>query len=358
MNEERIIDIRDIETSRFQARQAGDVSDLASSIRNNGLFNPIHVWEIESGMELLCGERRLEAYRLLNEKEVRAVVHMGINETEAAAIHWSDNADRKKVGPYEEARTVGNILGWNDGDKKNLVDRKTFLKLSGLRDSQVGRMRRLARLVPEIGSAVDAGTLTKTEGIEISRVPDIDGQTKVFCEYLSLISAEDPSEPQHNMQLLKKLVAKRLPSKDVDNVVDGTKEQANGDENGQTVRHLSDEIGVGAESSPSSSESSSSDTQASIAAIPDDTDEGQEAPKQSRGSVVIEYGECHDNIRMVRSKRELIVTIKVPRHDNNKPTQDIKQAFEMPGDERSAFHLMLSYIDAAAKMAEEKLHDD
>jgi len=191
MAKEQRVPTGNIATSRFQGRRTlGDVSALAESIKSSGLINPIHVWDTGSGLELLCGQRRLGAHLANGETEIRAYVHSDISDTEAAVLHWTDNAERKELGYYEQAMTVGLVLGW-DGTKAT-VDRTPFLEQAGLSSPRAKRLRQLWRLVPEVGEFVDSGALTQTEGIEVSRLQQAE-QLLMAEEYLIVIAGGGPA---------------------------------------------------------------------------------------------------------------------------------------------------------------------
>jgi len=344
MVEERNIPVADIKSSRFQGRRPRDVAGLAASIRASGLINPVHVWDSPDGLELLCGQRRLEAHKLLEESEIYAKVHADIGITEAASIHWSDNAEREGLGYYEQSLTAGHILGWDGGEAQ--VDRKAFLKASGLSASHVKRLRRLYRLLPEVGELVDSRALTQTEGLEVSRLPQGD-QLQIAREYLSLISAENPESPSRDIAALKGMVADKLPK----------------EEGGATPKVLADEIGADAPSAPRESAEKGGDQPGESPApagdpgadLPDDDEPEKPAKGKRPGTETVEYGECHDRIRLVMNPKEWIVTIKVLREgEDTKPTQDIKAAFDKSEDDRGGLHLMLAYVDTAGKMAQEK----
>ena len=343
MVDERSVAVAKVGPSRFQGRGssgASDVLGLAKSIKTNGLINPIHVWETEAGLELVCGARRLEAHRLLDRAEILAKVHSGIGATEAALLHWSDNLEREDLGYYEQAVTAGRILGWADGAAA--VDRKAFLEMTGLSSARLKRLQQLHRLSPEVGAHVDSGALTQTEGIEVSRLPQGD-QGDLAKEYLARISAEDPESPSRDLVFLKEAVAARLPQK--------PKAEA-----GTGMRVLADEVGAGGQA-PSGGSAARPDAPpeggGGAERMPDD-DAPPGAPQEKKrpGTETVEYGECHDRIRLVMTPKDWIVTAKIPRGSgDSQPTQDIKRAFEKSGDDRSGLHLMLAYVDAAGKMA-------
>jgi len=349
MVDERSVAVAKIGPSRFQGRgsSGSDIPDLAKSIKTNGLINPIHVWETEAGLELVCGARRLEAHRLLGRAEILAKVHSGIGTTEAASLHWSDNLEREDLGYYEQAVTAGRILGWADGAAT--VDRKAFLGMTGLSSARLKRLQQLHRLSPEVGAHVDSGALTQTEGIEISRLPQ-DDQIALAKEYLARIGAENPETPSRDLAFLKETVAARLPQKPKAEAETG-------------MRVLADEIGAGGQAG--SGESAGRQPPEPDAAAPpegngggmpdDDAPSDAQREKKRPGTETVEYGECHDRIRLVMTPKDWIVTVKIPRDSSDsRPTQDINRAFQKSDDDRGGLHLLLAYVDAAGKMAREK----
>ncbi len=342
MVKEQQIPIADIATSRFQGRRVGDISTLAESIRKNGLINPIHVWDTGAGLELLCGQRRLGAHEANGETDIRAYVYSDISNTKAAVLHWTDN-ERKNLGYYEQAMTVGLALGWDGSD--TFVDRKAFLGQIGLSSPRAKRLHQLWRLVPEVGEFVDSGAMTQTEGIEISRLEQAE-QLPMAEEYLIIINTGGGS-PSRDMEFLKKAVAGKLPEKPGEQPSTPTETTASA----SASESVSPEP---AEREPTDSDDAAMD--AEVANLPDDDQgEPERAKGKKAGTETVEYGECHDRMRLVMSPKDWIITVKVPRGSGeSRPTQDINQAFGDKDGGRSGLHLMLSYVDMAAKMAREK----
>jgi len=341
----RTVSIASVRTDRFQDAVRGDAKSLAASIEATGLLNPIQLWETDSGLELLCGRRRLEAHRLLGRTEIPAHIHVGISAAAAAAIYWSDNDQREPLGYYMQAVTAGSILGWDGADAK--ADKQEFLRLSGLTQPRLKRLKQLYRLLPEVGALVDSEALTQREGIEIGRLPQ-DDQGAVANEYVARISAEDRDAYKRDMPGLREMVARKLPNKGGESTAPRVLAGEMGIESdGRDKSSRTRESGTGREAPPSQETDSIPD---------DDGDAPLSASKGGKraGAETVEYGECHDRMRLVMTQKNWIVTIKVPRDGDNRPTQDIKREFEKPGDERGAFHLLLHYIDMAAKMAVEK----
>lgn len=101
------VDINKIQVDKFQPRKNFDeesISELADSIKTVGLINPIIVKEKGEFFEIISGERRFRACKLLKLKEVPVLVreYDDIKKLEVALI---ENIQREDLNPIEEAIT-------------------------------------------------------------------------------------------------------------------------------------------------------------------------------------------------------------------------------------------------------------
>ena len=85
------------------------IVELSESIEANGLQQPIVVRPIDEGYEIIAGQRRFMACRLLGRKSVEAIVRTGIDDRTAYELAIVENAPRthgmrKKVFPYPSGR--------------------------------------------------------------------------------------------------------------------------------------------------------------------------------------------------------------------------------------------------------------
>lgn len=87
---------------------AESVQQLAQSIKDIGLINPVTVKKIEHGWEVVAGHRRLTAVRHLGHKEVRCCIIAG-NTLEAETIKAAENIQRKQLDVVEEAIMVADM---------------------------------------------------------------------------------------------------------------------------------------------------------------------------------------------------------------------------------------------------------
>lgn len=86
-----------------------DLSELAASIRCNGLIQPIVVRRIDMGYELIAGERRLRAARLCGMQEIPCIV-VETTERGSAIMALVENMQRKDLNFFEEAEAIAAMI--------------------------------------------------------------------------------------------------------------------------------------------------------------------------------------------------------------------------------------------------------
>jgi len=85
------------------------LQELADSIREHGLLQPILVKETSDGYEIIAGERRWRAAQMAGLSKITAVIKE-ITESEAAEISLIENLQRDDLTVIEEARAYKHIL--------------------------------------------------------------------------------------------------------------------------------------------------------------------------------------------------------------------------------------------------------
>lgn len=106
-DEERVIKaaVSDITTSPFQPRRhfnEKQIAELADSIRERGLVQPLVVRRVDGKYELIAGERRLRALKKLGMRTAKVVVHNATDQ-EVAELTLIENLQREDLTPLEEA---------------------------------------------------------------------------------------------------------------------------------------------------------------------------------------------------------------------------------------------------------------
>ena len=106
------LNINDIMPNRFQPREIFDeqaLNELALSIKEHGVIQPIIVRKIGDKYEIIAGERRYRASKLAGKTTIPALVR-DIDDKETAKIALLENLQRSDLTPIEEAKTYQTIL--------------------------------------------------------------------------------------------------------------------------------------------------------------------------------------------------------------------------------------------------------
>jgi ParB family transcriptional regulator, chromosome partitioning protein len=150
------IDIALVEPSPHQPRRAIDdslVAELAESIRQEGLLQPIVVRQSGAKFQIVAGERRWRACKKLGHKSISARV-VRVGESSAAAIALIENLQRENLNPIEEALGYASLM--RDFD---LTQEAVSEKVAKPRSS-VANALRLLQLGREIQEFLSKGELS------------------------------------------------------------------------------------------------------------------------------------------------------------------------------------------------------
>jgi ParB/RepB/Spo0J family partition protein len=86
-----------------------EIGELAQSIQNTGLIQPIIVRPLEQGYEIIDGHRRVEAYKRLGRGQIMAIIK-DVSDRNAQVMHVIGNLQRKNLKPIEQALTYQKML--------------------------------------------------------------------------------------------------------------------------------------------------------------------------------------------------------------------------------------------------------
>lgn len=138
------IPVAQIQPNPGQPRKMFDVEaleELASSIRQHGMMQPLVVRPLGSGFQIIAGERRWRASQLAGLTEAPCNVIDGIGDEEAFILSVTENVARRDMTIMEEARAFAQIgaLGRSEADIAGLFGKtaeyvKYRLNLLDLRD--------------------------------------------------------------------------------------------------------------------------------------------------------------------------------------------------------------------------------
>jgi ParB family transcriptional regulator, chromosome partitioning protein len=146
--------------------------ELAASIRQHGLIQPITVRPKSDGFEIVAGARRFRAAQLA---ELSAIPARIVEIDDAQAVEWAlvENAMRVDVHPYEEAEGFQRLLGVPGYDVATLVEK------SGKSASHIYARLSLLQLIPAVAEAFTHERITLSHANLIARLPQ-ESQSSAF----------------------------------------------------------------------------------------------------------------------------------------------------------------------------------
>lgn len=158
MKETKLISIDLIHPNPYQPRiEFADeaLMDLAQSIRENGLIQPITVRAKDHAYyEIVAGERRYRAMKLIGQVEVPCLV-MDANEIQMAQMALVENVQRENLSAIEEAKAYVQIMKY-----ANLTQAELALKM-GKSQSSIANKLRLLNLDENIQNAVSSKIISE-----------------------------------------------------------------------------------------------------------------------------------------------------------------------------------------------------
>lgn len=151
--------LSDIEPNRNQPRKEFDedtIRELAESIEEHGLIQPILVRPLDNGMyQIVAGERRWRALRMLGwqDKEIPVVIKE-LDDEETAKIALVENVLREDLNPIDEAKAYCELI------EKYDMTQESVAKLVGKARSSVTNSMRILKLPENVVTMVRDGDLS------------------------------------------------------------------------------------------------------------------------------------------------------------------------------------------------------
>ena len=149
--------ISQVESCAEQPRKQFDpdaLADLADSIREHGIIQPLTVRKLQSGYyQIIAGERRWRAARMAGLDQVPAIV-IEADDRKAMELAMIENLQREDLNPMEEAEGYRQLM-----EQYNLTQEETAQRVGKSR-SAVANALRLLNLCPSVRAMVEDGRLT------------------------------------------------------------------------------------------------------------------------------------------------------------------------------------------------------
>lgn len=167
---EEIVDlnINDLRNNPYQPRKSFDekpLNELAESIKEHGVIQPIIVKKSIKGYEIIAGERRVRASLIAGNNTIPAIIRE-FNDAQMMEIALLENLQREDLNPIEEAIAYQNIM------EARSLSHEDLAKKIGKSRSYVTNMVGILNLPPSIRDLVIAKKIPATHARTLSKIKD------------------------------------------------------------------------------------------------------------------------------------------------------------------------------------------
>ena len=144
---------------------AGALDELAESIRQHGILQPLSVRRRDNVYELISGERRLRAAQLAGITDIPCIL-MRMDDLESGMAALVENLQRQDLDFIEEAQGIRSLLDRFD------MSQEQAARLLGKSQSSVANKLRLLRHSPAVLETLREAGLTERHARALLRLPD------------------------------------------------------------------------------------------------------------------------------------------------------------------------------------------
>ena len=166
------VHIEDIIPNRFQPRLNFDeqaLQELAESIKEHGIIQPLVLRKLGDKYEIIAGERRYKAATMAGLSTVPAVI-ANVDDNSAAEVAIVENVQRKNLTAIEEARSYKNLLD------KGYLTQEGLAKKMGLSQPAIANKLRLLNLDDEVQQALLDEKISERHARTLLTIPDKETQ--------------------------------------------------------------------------------------------------------------------------------------------------------------------------------------
>lgn len=180
--ETRDVDCSLISPNPFQPRVSfaeDNLEELAQSIRTYGLLQPVLVRPLAGGYQLVAGERRFRACKLLGWAKIPAVIR-DVNDSAMVAIALIENLQREDLDYFEEARGYQRLL------EEFGLTQEVLAQRIGKSQSTIANKLRLLKLEGPVQDVLLQEGLSERHARALLKLPDGQSQGKVLEKIVRL----------------------------------------------------------------------------------------------------------------------------------------------------------------------------
>ena len=191
--------VASIHPNPYQPRATFDeesIAELAQSIQQVGLLQPLLVRKVDDGYELVAGERRLRAVTSLGMEKVACIVQQDIEDESSAMMALIENLQREDLHYLEEAQCYQKLLETYGLTQEELANRL------GKSQSSIANKLRLLKLSDEVKAAMTEKRLSERHARALLKLTDdkqrLDAVERIAEKGLSVKETEQMVEKTLN----------------------------------------------------------------------------------------------------------------------------------------------------------------
>ena len=197
-NSSNVVEIKidDIRSNPYQPRKTFDtesLNELAKSIKEYGVVQPIIVKKSIKGYELVAGERRTKAAKIAGLDKIPAIIK-DFDDQEMMEIALIENIQREDLNPIDEATSINNII------KLRGYTQEEFASKFGKSRTYVTNILGLLKLPDDVKKLVEKKSISMSHARVLSKIEDddkvIDLAKKVITDNLSVRELENMSREE------------------------------------------------------------------------------------------------------------------------------------------------------------------
>lgn len=177
--------------NRFQPRLVFDekaLNELADSIKEHGIIEPIIVRQLNDKYEIIAGERRYKAACIAGLTKVPVIVR-NLSDYKSAQVAVIENVQRRNLNPMEEAKSYKRILD------QGLKTQEELAKEIGVSQSTIANKLRLLSLAEPVKQALSENKISERHARALLKLSSLDKQeemlNKVINERLTVKDLDD-----------------------------------------------------------------------------------------------------------------------------------------------------------------------
>ena len=193
------VNVASIHPNPYQPRATFDeesIAELAQSIQQVGLLQPLLVRKVDDGYELVAGERRLRAVTSLGMEKVACIVQQDIEDESSAMMALIENLQREDLHYLEEAQCYQKLLETYGLTQEELANRL------GKSQSSMANKLRLLKLSDEVKAAMTEKRLSERHARALLKLTDdkqrLDAVERIAEKGLSVKETEQMVEKTLN----------------------------------------------------------------------------------------------------------------------------------------------------------------